>query len=380
MDSLDVIIVHEFNGQKYFEAVSKLQESGEINSLRFVESSVFKQLIRNLFRDRLSLVSSIKRAVRNAFFRLQVPSIKEKVIILGIPPWDFRMLWYGMLAKNNYFIYHTSWPNWNLDTVPRQYGPFNPFLRRRWHHVLQSNAVQIVGVASEAAKRVDQHFSEAEVTVIPHVVSAEFSKVAPTRLGRSFGILFVGELIEKKGIGLLTELIKRLADLPTVHFGIVGTGPLTPLVKTLEKSPNVTVYGKVGSREKLAEIYAQHHVLVVPSQKTKRWEELFGMVIVEAMSVGLPVVASNHIGPRSIITSQEDGFLVSENSIDEFVQAIQSLNENSDTWKTLSHNAQTKAGSYSLEAVSAQWLTLLSSRQKLTEVDSASQAYSQSTL
>ena len=68
------------------------------------------------------------------------------------------MLWYGTLARRNRLIYHTSWPNWQIDSVPRQYGFFNNFLRWYWHRVLQSESVQIVAVASEAAKHVHQHF------------------------------------------------------------------------------------------------------------------------------------------------------------------------------------------------------------------------------
>lgn len=353
-------IVHEFDGAKYFETISFLQDKGEIGEIIFRESSVLKQLIRNLFRDKKSLDSSIGRAFENLIFRLKVPFFRNKTFILAIPPWDFRMLWYGQLAKHNRLLYHTSWPNWEIDAVPRQYGVFSHILRWHWRRVLQSESVQIVAVAFEAAKLVHQHFPETRINVIPHVVSSELDRVATAKLERSFGILFVGELIEKKGVGLLPELIKKLAD-QSFHFGIVGEGSLKSSFDCFQDFPNVTIYGKVSDRKNLAEIYAKHHVLLVPSQKTSRWEELFGMVIVEAMSVGLPVIASKHIGPCSIITDTEDGFLVTEKSLDELISHIHYLSESPAVWEAMSANAVVTAQRYSLEIVSAQWLELFSS-------------------
>ena len=354
-----IIVVHEFNGPKYFEALIDLSRKEEIEEILFVESSVIKQFVRNLFRDKKSIQFSINKAFQNLKFRLQVPFIKNKVIILGIPPWDYRMLWYGNLAKKNRLIYHTSWPNWEINKTPRQYSVINYIFKHYWYKALQLPNTQIVTVISEAANHLKQRFPQNKIYTIPHVSSSEFNKRASKKKANSFGILFVGELIEKKGINILPELVKQLADYP-VHFGIVGTGPLKPVVDSLEKYPNVTVYGKVNDRQQLAEIYAQHHTLLVPSQKTNKWEELFGMVIIEAMSAGLPVIASNHVGPRSIISDSQDGFLIPEGSMDNFVSSTKRLLEDPVTWEEMSANAQISAKKYSLETVSDQWLNLLS--------------------
>ncbi len=360
MKPADVVVIHEFNGPKYFEALSFLQREREIDVLTFRESSVLKQFIRNIFRDKKNISSSIKRAFENFSLRLKVPFFRNKTVVLAIPPWDFRMLWYGQLAKHNRLIYHTSWPNWRIDAVPRQYGFFSYILRWHWHRVLQSESAQIVAVASKAAENLKQPFSETHIDVIPHVVSSEFDQVAIAQPKASFGVLFVGELIEKKGVSLLPKLIEKLTS-QSFHFGIVGDGPLKASFDCFQDLPNVTVYGKVSDRKELAKIYADHHVLLVPSQKTSRWEELFGMVIVEAMSVGLPVIASKHIGPCSIITDQKDGFLVTEKSLDELIGHIHYLEENPTVWQAMSANAIATAQRYSLATISAQWLELLSS-------------------
>ncbi len=368
MKKADVIIVHEFNGPKYFEAISSLYSERKIEALTFKESSVLKQLVRNVFRDKKSISSSVRRAFENFLLRLKVPLFKGKTVILAIPPWDFRMLWYGQLAKHNRLIYHTSWPNWQIDAVPRRYVFLNHILRWHWYRVLQLESVQIVAVASKAAEHLHQQFIETRIDVIPHVVSSEFDRVAATQSKTSFGILFVGELIEKKGVGLLPKLIEKLAD-QSFRFGIVGEGSLKSSFDRFQGFPNVTIYGKVSDRKQLAEIYASHHVLLVPSQKTSRWEELFGMVIVEAMSAGLPVIASKHIGPSSIITDEKDGFLVAEKQIEEFMERICYLKDNPVAWKAMSDSALVTAKRYSLKTVSAEWLELLTSTNSPNLID-----------
>ena len=79
MANLSVVIVHEFNGRKYFEAVSELKASDKLGDLRFVDSSVLKQFVRNIFRDKLSFKTSVIRAFRNQIFRLQLPFLRDKI-------------------------------------------------------------------------------------------------------------------------------------------------------------------------------------------------------------------------------------------------------------------------------------------------------------
>ncbi|MGP1384732.1 MAG: glycosyltransferase family 4 protein [Thainema sp.] len=355
---MNITIIHEFDGKKYFEALTYLRSDNKISTLLIVESSIIKHFVRSLLRNKQKIGYALFRVYKNSIFRFQTLYIRDNIVILGIPPWDFRMLWYGMISKRNRLIYHTSWPNWQINTVPRQYGLLSYLFRWCWYRVLTSPNTQIVTVVSESAKCLAKEFPQTEIHVIPHVVSPAFSKASANRRDESFGVLFVGELIEKKGVRLLPQLIKRLVDLP-IYFGIVGNGPLMPFIEQIQDFPNVIVYGKISDREQLAEIYAKHHTLIVPSQKTSRWEELFGMVIVEAMAAGLPVIASNHIGPRSIITNLQDGFLVPEQSVDKLEECIRHLFAEPLKWQEMSANAKSKAKTYSLESVASQWLQLL---------------------
>ena len=107
-------------------------------------------------------------------------------------------------------------------------------------------------------------------------------------------ILFVGRLIEIKGIKLLVNIAKKMKD---VHFVFIGTGPLESWLKDESKRhANIHFIGKI-ENHKIPKYYSIADFLCVPSL----YEEGFGRVILEAMSCGLPVIGSNKGGIPEVI-------------------------------------------------------------------------------
>ncbi len=97
-------------------------------------------------------------------------------------------------------------------------------------------------------------------------------------------VLFVGRFEPDKNIPLLAEMVRRL---PEIAFVAAGQGPLGAL---LEGLPNVILPGLLGPVD-LWSAYAAADVLLMPS-----WNETFGLVSLEAMSMGLPVVTADTAG------------------------------------------------------------------------------------
>jgi len=107
----------------------------------------------------------------------------------------------------------------------------------------------------------------------------------------------------------------------------------------------------------IAEKFQESSIFVLSSRY-----EGFGLVIVEAMSCGLPIVAfACHCGPRDIITEGADGFLVSEGDIDELAEKINLLIEKDDFRKKMGQMARLKAEKYKIENIGVQWITLFES-------------------
>jgi glycosyltransferase involved in cell wall biosynthesis len=130
-------------------------------------------------------------------------------------------------------------------------------------------------------------------------------------------ILFVGRLVEWKGIDTLIRSMTQVREtIPDGRLTIVGEGllhdSLQCLVQDIGLTETVRFSGRV-SDEDLAILYDSASVFVLPSRSYQGLVmEGLGVVLLEAMSHGVPVIGSNVGGIPDIITDGENGFLVPE--------------------------------------------------------------------
>lgn len=100
--------------------------------------------------------------------------------------------------------------------------------------------------------------------------------------------------------------------------------------------------------------YYSSSIFVLPSRY-----EGFGLVLIEAMACGVPVVAFDcENGPRSIITDGVDGFLIPPFDIDAFAEKVILLMNDDSLRKKMGENAQRTSSLYDIESVSLQWKQL----------------------
>jgi len=162
-------------------------------------------------------------------------------------------------------------------------------------------------------------------------------------------LLFVGRLHRIKGVAYLIEamttIIKRN---PKARLLLVGDGEerqnLENLVTKLGLTKYVTFIGKVPN-EKVPQYIAASDVFVLPSLS-----EGFGIVLLEAMACGLPIVATNVGGIPEIVQDGENGFLVEPENPEGIAQKVLTLLENDDLRRRISQNNLEKAKNYSWEA------------------------------
>jgi glycosyltransferase involved in cell wall biosynthesis len=137
-------------------------------------------------------------------------------------------------------------------------------------------------------------------------------------------ILYVGSLIERKGIDRLLEAFSRIAaNHPSARLRIVGDGPLR---KSLEQK---TAQAGLQSRVEFAGFvepadipseYAQAAVFVLPS-----FEDTFAVVVVEAMAAGVPVICSSFAGVSTYLEDGTNSFVVDPNDTELLSARIASL-------------------------------------------------------
>ncbi len=166
-------------------------------------------------------------------------------------------------------------------------------------------------------------------------------------------ILFVGRLIERKGLPYLIRAMdsivkQRPHDRIMLH--IVGTGPeqcmVDELVASLKLSPHIVFHGVV-SDEDLVSLYRSADVFVLPSIMDKKGDtEGLGVVLVEAMSFLTPVVASDVGGISDVVISEKTGMLVPEKAPQALAEAIIKILDDESFAKELTENALSHVQGY----------------------------------
>lgn len=355
-------IIHETNPTKYYPAVVDLAKCGEIELSGLHRASVGKEWLRSWISERKGFVERTRKSLADFRFRVSSGGIRGETIMIALAPWDYRLFYYIPLVRHNLVIYHTSWPDWRDGMVPRNYGPLEHWLVPAWRKFLRHPNVRAVAVTEPAAEALRARMGLERIKVIPHCAEEVFYEAAKEKLvveAEPLRLLYVGEISQKKG---LPQLLDLFATLPMNRFtlSIVGDGPLRDDVAAATRSlEGAEFLGPVAGRQRMAELMSQHDVLVVPSQRTKGWEELFGMVIVEAMAAGLVVVASNHVGPHGILSADLPETLFDETDLAGMAAFLRRLADDSDYRSDVSRRSRAVALTYRLHHVRDAWRELI---------------------
>lgn len=174
---------------------------------------------------------------------------------------------------------------------------------------------------------------------------------------KTYDILFVGRLTKQKGVEILLKAIKILKNKysKNLKIAIVGDGELKENLNNLTAELGVNREVEfLGVRKDVKELMVTSKIFVLPS----RWEG-FGLVIVEAMSNMLPVIATSVGGIPEIIEDGKDGILVPPEDSETLAQAINDLLENKELREKLSQAAYKKIREeFSIKKYSVQILDL----------------------
>ena len=191
------------------------------------------------------------------------------------------------------------------------------------------------------------------VYVIPDVVHLNETRTYCDNGNKS--VAYVGRLSRQKDMGSLMAIWQivrqRHLDWQLHVYGEKGDIE-EALWRQLQKNDNGVIFHPPTAD--IMDVYQQHAMLLL----TSRYEP-FGMVLPEAMSCGLPVVAFDcPFGPGDIITDGVDGFLVRNRSITDFADRICQLIENRDLRIQMSKAAALSARRYSANEIMPRWMEL----------------------
>ncbi|MEK7469129.1 MAG: glycosyltransferase family 4 protein [Planctomycetota bacterium] len=160
----------------------------------------------------------------------------------------------------------------------------------------------------------------------PGIDAGKFRPNGDRSAGRGAPILCVGRLDDtRKNVGLLLEAFARMSPEDRQGLKLVLAGQAGPPDSFWEQATALGVRDRIEfvnrpSEEALIALYQQAGLFVLPSD-----EEGLGVVILESMACGVPVVSTLSGGPDGIITDGADGFLVPRNDAGALAERITQL-------------------------------------------------------
>jgi len=200
-----------------------------------------------------------------------------------------------------------------------------------------------------------------KVTIIPN--SVPISESIDTDHPKIYDILFIGRFKKIKGIDILFKAVNilKFQYQKKIKVAIVGNGPLKEELKELVEKLQIKSEIKfLGTRKDVSRIMFSSKILTLSSE----WEGL-PMVILEAMSRGLPVIATAVGGIPDVIKDGEEGILVAPKDPEILAEAMARLLEDEKLQKTLSQNAYKKIKErYTVEMCAKDVLSLYKSLTK----------------
>lgn len=185
---------------------------------------------------------------------------------------------------------------------------------------------QVIAVSQALAGEIRSVVSGADIDVIPNMVDTNRFTLPPElRSADPFTFIAVARLKRKKGIHVLVEAFcKEFSSEENVRLEIAGNGPeeanLRRRVSGGEMEKNICFRGLL-SRSEIRNLMWKGNALVSPS-----FVETFGIVIIEAASTGLPIIATRSGGPEEIVT-EDVGCLVDTGDISGLAQAMRQVVE-----------------------------------------------------
>jgi D-inositol-3-phosphate glycosyltransferase len=215
-------------------------------------------------------------------------------------------------------------------------GKSEPELRIQSERNLVQGCDGIIATTGKEVDNLVNHYeaSIGKTSVIPCGVNLEtfhlLDKVGAREslgLGKDPVVLFVGRIEPLKGIDRLIKAFSLLTSWPKIKLIIIGGGEysrsevskLQKLARKLEVSDKVIFKGNV-PQTKLATYYSAADVLAIPS-----YYESFGLVALESLACGTPVVASDVGDLGNIIVDGKTGFVINDASPEVFADKLEAI-------------------------------------------------------
>ena len=207
-----------------------------------------------------------------------------------------------------------------------------------------------VAVSKDAVELAQRYIGGDYEILFNGIELGDYSSPSPTP--RENAVFFIGRHEERKGLSILLEAVSKLP--PDVRVWIASDGPQTAELKTRFASDSrIEWLGRISDSEKISRM-SRASVFCAPSLHG----ESFGVVLLEAMAAGTPVVASNLDGYRNVATDDETALLVETGNVAGLASALARVLVDPRLAARLTANGREHAQRFSMDALADRYIEM----------------------
>jgi len=230
---------------------------------------------------------------------------------------------------------------------------YKPWLKSYGKKILD-RARYIVFISPSLKKRFNQIYGngyESKSTIIPNGINQFYlnqGDLHEKTLHTPPELLYVGSFLKRKNVPALISLLEN----SETKLTIAGEGGRNEkrVLKLIENNERVNYAGHIEDQSRLVQIYKQSDIFIMASRG-----ETFGLVYLEAMSQGLPVVYSKNTGIDGFFEQGTIGYGVSPGSISEMVKAFEKIISD---YKNISNNCINEARNFNWASIAEKYHSL----------------------
>lgn len=187
-----------------------------------------------------------------------------------------------------------------------------------------------IAVSQSLSNAIKCYFKELDFQIIPNIVDTDFFNLIVKKQKDDFQFINIAHLNKNKNqLHLIKSFTKIFKGNQFYKLLIVGQGPeknnLQNWIDSNTMNSQIRLYGSA-SREEVRDLLHQSDCFVLSSKI-----ETFGVVLIEAMSCGLPVLSTKCGGPESIVTNDDIGVLCSQEELSDIMKEISTKTFSGDT-------------------------------------------------
>lgn len=278
--------------------------------------------------------------------QLEKPDIVHTNGIKGFSPALFsaiKKLHIPHIHTLNDYELISPWSNLFRNGKPIEH--FN-FLDKFYINYMRYMSSNIDGVISPSQFLMNFHvnhgfFKKSKQYIIPTAFTTKKEIKFSASKGKEF--LYVGQIVEHKGPQIAIKAFKKLTN-KDYKLHIVGKGTYLDTIKKIANNDDRIIFHGYVSDNELNKLFLKCSYLIFPSQ----WKEIFGLVAIEALNNGLPVIGSNLGAIPEIIKNEYNGFLFEAGNIDSLYNILKRVIDGKVMFTKLCENAYESSKKYSL--------------------------------